>query len=292
AVVLFRLFLDGGNQLFHGLDIQRWRYDQDVRHVGHQRKGDQIGLRVVAELRVQRWVDRYRPDGIDKQGVAIRLGIDGDTGADIAARAGAVLHDHALAPLLCQAVADFTSQDVGGAARRERHDDRDGLCRPVGGVDALADAGSQGKQPGGQGRQDGFFRGEGCHFKSPDNAYVVEFLCLASFFQSNDAIHCDDLIGLYEQGVDLCFGYGLPGHAGKARDIDNGPGQAVDIPAGKAAKAAYELAVLDFAYHGVGFIQADGRKADGIVRHQFGRDAARTEQYGGTDQGVMTITQH
>src|SRR3546814_10920755 len=60
----------------------------------------------MAQLGVQRRVDCYRSDGVDQDGVAVGLRVDGIAGSDIATCAWAVFHHHALAPLLGQAVAD------------------------------------------------------------------------------------------------------------------------------------------------------------------------------------------
>src|SRR3546814_11457613 len=101
-------------------------------------------------------------------------------------------------------------------------------------------------------------------------------LFFLSVLQLNNALYCDDLLGLYEQGVDFRFGYGLAGYAGQARDIYNSLGQAVDIPFGQAAKALDQLAVFDLVYHGAGFAHAHRTQSNGIVRLMYGGAAAGT----------------
>jgi hypothetical protein len=49
---------------------------------------------------------------------------------DVAAGAGPVVDDDRLPPHLLQLRTERTGDDVGGAARREGHDDPDGLRRP------------------------------------------------------------------------------------------------------------------------------------------------------------------
>ena len=60
------------------------------------------------------------------------IGVRDRVGRDVAAGSALVLDHHRLAPDLLQAVADETRGDVGRAARRERHHDAYGFCRPVG----------------------------------------------------------------------------------------------------------------------------------------------------------------
>ncbi|MCY1244443.1 hypothetical protein D9M72_575160 [compost metagenome] len=65
-----------------------------------------------------------------QQRVAVRLVLGDIVSADGGAGAGTVLDDHRLAEALGELVAQRACEYVGGAARRERHDQGDGLGRP------------------------------------------------------------------------------------------------------------------------------------------------------------------
>ena len=89
----------------------------------------EVGQRVVADLGVDGRVGgRGRHRG-HAQHVAVGRGLDHLERADRAAAAGLVLHQHLLAQFLAQAGRDDARDDVGGAARREGHDQADRLAR-------------------------------------------------------------------------------------------------------------------------------------------------------------------
>ncbi|MPM72548.1 hypothetical protein SDC9_119524 [bioreactor metagenome] len=69
-----------------------------------------------------------RAHGAHEQRVAVRRSACGHGAANVAARARAVVHHHGLTELLRQILRDHARQNVGGAARRERHDDGDRLA--------------------------------------------------------------------------------------------------------------------------------------------------------------------
>ncbi len=87
-------------------------------------------LRVVGHLAVQRLVDAVRAHGAHQQRVAVRRRLGHDVGADVAAGAGAVLHDELLAEGLGQFGRQRARQDVGGAAGGEGHHDAHRLGGP------------------------------------------------------------------------------------------------------------------------------------------------------------------
>ena len=111
-----------GDEVFErGLRQVRPRGDD----VGHQRQhadrhelGPVVGQRLVEVV-----VDRQGAGRAAQQGVAVGLGAPDDLGADIAARAGAVIDDHRLSPGGGELLADQAAQNVGRAAGREGHDD-------------------------------------------------------------------------------------------------------------------------------------------------------------------------
>ncbi|MCY1375134.1 hypothetical protein D9M69_625240 [compost metagenome] len=65
------------------------------------------------------------------QRVAVGRRLGDEVGADVPARARAVVDHHRLAPVLAHLHGDQPRRRIGGAARRERHDDADRLVRKV-----------------------------------------------------------------------------------------------------------------------------------------------------------------
>ena len=99
----------------------------DVRHqrrLAEQADRLEVLDRVVRQRGLQRRVGRevaYR----DEQGVAVGRGLCSGGGSDHGGGARPRLHDHLLAPVLQHLLAEHAGEDVGRAARRERHDDFD-----------------------------------------------------------------------------------------------------------------------------------------------------------------------
>ena len=100
----------------------RGRDDQHVRLSGQRRDLDEVLGRIEGQVGIDRRVVGLRR-GMHEQRVAVgrRLGDEGR--ADRSAGAGAVLDDHRLSPEFGKLLPERARQDVGGAARRERHDD-------------------------------------------------------------------------------------------------------------------------------------------------------------------------
>ncbi|MNV61596.1 hypothetical protein D3C71_1541090 [compost metagenome] len=128
-VDLVALPSDVGDQLLHigGLDVGADH--QHVRHRGQQRDGREVLDRVVRNARIQRRVDAMRAGGGQQQRVAVRRGRGHLLGGDGAVGAALVLDDDALAQRLARFRRDRARQDVRRAARRVRHDQRDGFGR-------------------------------------------------------------------------------------------------------------------------------------------------------------------
>jgi hypothetical protein len=104
----------------------------DDEHVGHQRdRRDrrEVLLEVVGQLLVDAGRDRV-VHRADQQRVAVGFGLRDVVGAERRARPGLAFDDHRLAEARLQLVGQRARQHVGGAAGRERHDQRDRLVGP------------------------------------------------------------------------------------------------------------------------------------------------------------------
>ena len=128
---LARIRLRIRDQLGHAVDRQRRIHQQDERQVRDHRDRREVLHRVVAELLVERRIDAHRRARRHQQRVAIGRRLDDRVDADLLARAGTVLDHEGLAELLFEHLRAHPRQDVGGARRRERHDDRGASRRIV-----------------------------------------------------------------------------------------------------------------------------------------------------------------
>ncbi len=116
--------LHPGDQRFQVVRRQRLLGDQKLRIVRNQPDRLEIGLQIVVEI-----VDDAADMGVplaDVDGVAVGRGAREPPDADRAAGAADILDDHRLAEESPHLVGDDAPGDVGRAARRERHDQRDG----------------------------------------------------------------------------------------------------------------------------------------------------------------------
>ncbi|CFW04156.1 Uncharacterised protein [Bordetella pertussis] len=121
----------------------------DDQHIGHAAGQDdrREGLGgVVAQAAVEPLVDREDPGGGQQQGIAVGFGGGDLLGADVAAGARTVVDHDRLAQRGRYLVGDGARQDVVGAARAIRNDQRDGASRVIGGKRA---AGAQRQRHGG-----------------------------------------------------------------------------------------------------------------------------------------------
>ena len=117
------ILLHPGDQRFEIVRRQRLLGDQKLRIVRDQPDRLEIGLQIVIEI-----VDDAADMGIplaDVDGVAVGRGAREPPDADRAAGAADILDDHRLAEERPHLVGHDAPGDVGRAARRERHDQRD-----------------------------------------------------------------------------------------------------------------------------------------------------------------------
>ncbi len=145
-----RLLLGQLHELFQGVDMQAAGHHQHVRAGGHQGDRCQIGEGIVAQrLAIQHRRGGQRAIDREQHRVAVRLGLGGQAGADVAAGARLVLHDDGLAQRLRKRLRHDAGQQVGRGAGREGHDQVYGALRPfrMGGR-----AGRQGGGKTGQGQ--------------------------------------------------------------------------------------------------------------------------------------------
>ena len=107
--------------------------DQHQRQLMQHADRNEILLRIVAQILVERRPDAERAVGAEQHGVTIRRRLRHRFGADIAAGTGPVFDDDLLAEPLRHRGCDRARQHVGGAAGREGDDHGDGplgiVCR-------------------------------------------------------------------------------------------------------------------------------------------------------------------
>src|SRR6266704_3399548 len=102
----------------------------------HERRDDaprnrhEVALRVVREVLVQARVDRDRGVRRDEKGVTVGRGLRRRLGADVAARAGAVVDDELLLERLGERLRELARIEIRAAARRRGHDEPDRPRRP------------------------------------------------------------------------------------------------------------------------------------------------------------------
>jgi hypothetical protein len=97
----------------------------DKRERRHLADRLEVLVRLVGEVRIERDGRGVRTHLAHQDGVAIGLGAHGAGRAGGAAGARHVLNDHLLAERARHVVGDDARGNVGRAARRERHDQRD-----------------------------------------------------------------------------------------------------------------------------------------------------------------------
>jgi hypothetical protein len=96
------------------------------RQQGNRLKG---GQGIVAHIGEQGRVDRQRSGRRNEDGVAVRRGARRRCRPQIAARAGLVLNDEAVAEIVGHAIENDSADDIRRAARREGNDDTDRTLR-------------------------------------------------------------------------------------------------------------------------------------------------------------------
>ena len=113
--------------------IARRQAGIDDQHVGlaaEHGHGREVLDWIVRQVGVQTRRNRMRARGGEADGVAVRRCLRDRIGADIAARAGAVLDDDLLAEPLPKFLRDDPRNDVRAGARREGHHQTDRPFQP------------------------------------------------------------------------------------------------------------------------------------------------------------------
>jgi hypothetical protein len=82
-------------------------------------------------LLYRKWIHDERAVDRHQQRVAVGRGLRDDLGADDGVGARPVVDDDLLAQIFAHLLADEAAEEIGGAARRERNDERD-LARRIG----------------------------------------------------------------------------------------------------------------------------------------------------------------
>ena len=107
-------------------------HHQHRRHGRDHRHRHEALVGVVRKLGEHRRIDRERPDVTEDQRVAVGLRTLHGVHRDIAGAAGTAFDDDLLLPGFGELRSDQARQELGAAARRERHDEHNGLVRVVG----------------------------------------------------------------------------------------------------------------------------------------------------------------
>jgi hypothetical protein len=113
------------DQFRHGFHRQRRIDDQHERALRHERERNEIGHRIVGQVLVQCDVDRHRRRCRHQERVAVGRGFRVRVRADRGTGTRLVLDHERFAEARLELLADEARQDLGGAARGERHDDGD-----------------------------------------------------------------------------------------------------------------------------------------------------------------------
>jgi hypothetical protein len=116
------------DEFLHVARRHAWMHGEQPRHQRHHRDRREVLERVVGQRLVHMRIDRM---GADQQAqcVAIGRGPRQRVGADDVVAAGLVVDDDGLPECFGQLLADRARQHIGRTARRQRHDDADGLRR-------------------------------------------------------------------------------------------------------------------------------------------------------------------
>ena len=117
-------------QLGSRLHRQRGRHHQHERQRPHARDRHEVADGIVREPVEQMRIGPVSGVGRHEQRVAVRRTPRDQLGGNLPERARAILHDDLLAQALGQRLREHPPGGIGPAARRERHDEADGLGRP------------------------------------------------------------------------------------------------------------------------------------------------------------------
>ena len=127
-VVLLRLRLGERDHVLDRLRPYRRTGDENDGRRARAGDGREILHRIERQFAVEAGIDGERNDR-HQQRVTVRRGLGDDIGADVAARAAAVVDHHCLPHAVGKFLAHRAGDDVGGAARRKRHDHADCFMR-------------------------------------------------------------------------------------------------------------------------------------------------------------------
>ena len=123
------VFLEVVEQLGQGVWRKVLARQQGHGHIQHLADVLEVLERVVRQLLVQRGRSGHA-HVVDQDGVTVGLGAHNARGCQRATRAYGVLHNHRLPQGLAHGHGQQARHHVGGATRRVRHDQRDGLGGP------------------------------------------------------------------------------------------------------------------------------------------------------------------
>ena len=125
VTVLAGIGLHQRDQFLHVVRRERRIHHQDVRRRHRQCDRGEIPDRIIRQLGIEARIDDEARSH-DEQRIAVRRGLCGGGGADVAGPGGQVLHVERLAPDLGQRLREDVRQHGRGAAGCERHDDPHG----------------------------------------------------------------------------------------------------------------------------------------------------------------------
>ena len=106
-------------------------------HVARQRDRSEVFEGIIAEIGLNKRIHGERPVRADQQRITVGLRVRDILGADAAAGPGAVLDHDRLPQRFADLIADNAADDVGIAARGERHDQPDRPSRIIRGEETL-----------------------------------------------------------------------------------------------------------------------------------------------------------
>ena len=126
---LSRLVARELDEIVHRFHRQLGIDHQHIGHAGDQRDGRDVLARIVRQVLPHIDIDRKRGARRHHDGVAVRCAMRDRVHRRHAAAARAMIDHERLAEPLLELLADDARDQSGRAARRERHDEGDGLTR-------------------------------------------------------------------------------------------------------------------------------------------------------------------
>ncbi len=114
------------DQLGHARRGDIGTHHQHIGKRAHQRYRVEVAHRIETQIAAQMRKQRRGGTRRDQQRVAVGRGLGGERRAGGAGGARRILDDDRPVPALCESLGNHARDNVGRAARRERHDDTDG----------------------------------------------------------------------------------------------------------------------------------------------------------------------